>query len=337
MAGKRRMVQHNLVKNAIAAYFAAIEIHNKPHIDYRYQVVSLLMVNAWELILKAFVKKYDKNHSIYIKNEAHKTVTFEKVVDYTEQYINTLQPKHFTATQENLYLLNNYRNCFAHYYSGEIEPFIFMVIAKSAINFVQFVKEYFGKDIGADEGLYILPIGFKLPFRVEDFLSRRSADYPEHPEVIDFIHSIINTTSMLSENGIEESVVVGFDLLLQQVKQETNQTILATITKNDENAVAFRKKTQVVLSSDPNAQSVKVDEETLFSLYPLSYNDVCRKCREEITGFKQNSEFNRIMSDLKQNPQYTKIRALRPHNPKTPKTGCYAENIIEEIRKQYQK
>lgn len=27
---KRKMVQSNLVKNSIAAYFAAIEIHNKP-------------------------------------------------------------------------------------------------------------------------------------------------------------------------------------------------------------------------------------------------------------------------------------------------------------------
>ena len=29
MASKRKMIQSNLVKNAVAAYFAAVEIHNK--------------------------------------------------------------------------------------------------------------------------------------------------------------------------------------------------------------------------------------------------------------------------------------------------------------------
>jgi len=51
---KRNMVQYNLVKNSIAAYFAAIEIHNKPSIAYRYETVTLLMINAWELIVRNF-------------------------------------------------------------------------------------------------------------------------------------------------------------------------------------------------------------------------------------------------------------------------------------------
>ena len=48
---KRKMVQNNLLKNSIAAYFAAIEIHNKPNFSYRYETTTLLMMNAWELIL----------------------------------------------------------------------------------------------------------------------------------------------------------------------------------------------------------------------------------------------------------------------------------------------
>lgn len=46
MAKKRKMVQSNLVKNAVAAYFAVVEIHNKPNISYRYETVTLLLVNA---------------------------------------------------------------------------------------------------------------------------------------------------------------------------------------------------------------------------------------------------------------------------------------------------
>ena len=44
---KRKMVQNNLLKNSISAYFAAIEIHNKPNFSYRYETVTLLIMNAW--------------------------------------------------------------------------------------------------------------------------------------------------------------------------------------------------------------------------------------------------------------------------------------------------
>jgi len=66
--GKRKMVQINLIKNSIAAYFAAIEIHNKPNIPYRYETTTLLITDAWELLLKAYIKKYIKKKSIYTKD-----------------------------------------------------------------------------------------------------------------------------------------------------------------------------------------------------------------------------------------------------------------------------
>ena len=77
---KRNLVQYNLVKNSISAYFAAIEIHNKPNIAYRYETVTLLMVNAWELALKAYVRKHIKNRSIFV-DEKH-TIGFDKALDY---------------------------------------------------------------------------------------------------------------------------------------------------------------------------------------------------------------------------------------------------------------
>lgn len=39
------------------------------------------------------------------------------------------------------------------------------------------VKKYFDKDIMADDGLFILPLGFNLPFNPVDFLSELIAKY----------------------------------------------------------------------------------------------------------------------------------------------------------------
>ena len=57
-------ISYTFIKNSIAAYFAAIEIHNKPNITYRYETVTLLLMNAWELALKSFIRKYIKKHRI---------------------------------------------------------------------------------------------------------------------------------------------------------------------------------------------------------------------------------------------------------------------------------
>lgn len=133
---KRKMIQSNLLKNSIAAYFAAIEIHNKPNISYRYETTALLLMNAWELVLKAFVKKYIKSKNIFTK-DGH-TISIDKALDYTEEYINTLEPKAFNAIKENLFLIEGYRNNIVHYYSEQLEPYIFMLTAKAALNYVDF-------------------------------------------------------------------------------------------------------------------------------------------------------------------------------------------------------
>ena len=46
-------------------------------------------MNAWELILKAYVKKYVKKQSIYTK-DGH-TISINKTMDYVEEHINTVE------------------------------------------------------------------------------------------------------------------------------------------------------------------------------------------------------------------------------------------------------
>lgn len=58
----RPYVSHRkLWENSRAAMLAAIEVYNKPQTTYREQVVTVLVVNAWELILKAALRKAKKN------------------------------------------------------------------------------------------------------------------------------------------------------------------------------------------------------------------------------------------------------------------------------------
>mgnify|MGYP000810917002 CR=1 FL=1 len=69
------------------------------------------------------------------------------VLDYVEEHINAAEPKAFTAIKENLLLIEEYRNNIVHYYNEQLEPYIFMLTAKAALNYVEFMKKYFSKDI----------------------------------------------------------------------------------------------------------------------------------------------------------------------------------------------
>src|SRR5262249_26290009 len=46
-------ISKELAEKSVQAAIAAIEVYNKPHFLYREEAFSLLMVNAWELLLKA--------------------------------------------------------------------------------------------------------------------------------------------------------------------------------------------------------------------------------------------------------------------------------------------
>lgn len=332
---KRKMVQSNLIKNSIAAYFGAVEIHNKPNISYRYETTTLLMMNAWELILKAYVKKYIKKQSIYTK-DGH-TISLDKAIGYVDEHINKTSPKAFAAIKQNLLLMETYRNNIVHYYNEQLEPYVFMLTAKAALNYVEFVKKHFHKDILAEDGLFILPLGFKLPFKPEDFLSKKATQYISSSESRSFIESMVHIITDLSEQGVEDTIVVGFDIYLENVKKLNNHDLLVAITSKAEDADAkFAKVSKVQISNNPDAQKVSISDDELMKQYPLQYADVSAECKKRIPGFKRNRIFNDKIKALKSNPQYAFERRLNPKSMGSSKVTLYSEAAVDEIVRLYE-
>jgi hypothetical protein len=94
------------MKNSIAGMFSAIEIHNKPSIEYRYEMVVLLLLNSWELILKAYLYKFHKNVKLFHKDGT--TKQFGNCLNIVHEKIG----KDFAPEQENLNVLYDYINRF---------------------------------------------------------------------------------------------------------------------------------------------------------------------------------------------------------------------------------
>src|SRR6266568_2009293 len=54
-SGKQNMarIYENLMNKSLVAALSSIEIYNKPDFRYREELFNILIINAWELLLKA--------------------------------------------------------------------------------------------------------------------------------------------------------------------------------------------------------------------------------------------------------------------------------------------
>src|SRR3974377_640473 len=73
----------HLIRNAKSALLAAIEIYNKPGIQYRDECFVILLLNAWELFLKALISKR-KGSIDYRKNRIQQYQTLSIVDAFTK-------------------------------------------------------------------------------------------------------------------------------------------------------------------------------------------------------------------------------------------------------------
>jgi hypothetical protein len=103
--GKRKArakLSKGLLANAKSAMFAAIEIHNKPIFSYRYEICTILVINAWELSLKAYIARTMK--SVRLVNKDGTSKPFLECVACVASKLG----KPFSATRANLEILYEY-------------------------------------------------------------------------------------------------------------------------------------------------------------------------------------------------------------------------------------
>lgn len=323
---KRHMVLNGLLKNSAAAYFAAIEIHNKPDIEYRYETTTVLLMNAWELLLKAYVRKFTKKN---ILNKDGKSIKYTTALTYTYEGMPKRDRLWFEPIKANLEILETYRNCYSHFYDEELNPIIFSIIAKAAESFVLFMERYFGSGYLSGRNLYILPLGFTLPFEPEGFLGRIAETPKVSREVNDFLEKIVFVTEDLKAKGVNDSIFVGFEVHFGNAKKIENADILAKI--DNDSGVPFSKRSVVRPSNDPGAASVSITDDEFFTFYPLEYYDVVNWSRENISDFKKAQKFNEIMRRIQQNPAFAGPKSV--NKDKSHPRYYYSNAALTEIKK----
>ncbi len=186
-----------------------------------------------------------------------------------------------------------------------------------------------------DEGLFIMPLGFELPFKPEDFISNKIAKYTSSDEVKAFIQDIITVIRNLKEEGIEDFIVLGFDIYFESVKKANKSDILAAITTLDAADATFAKTTNIKISNDPNAQIFSMSDQEFRAVWKYTHADLLIWCKANITDFKQGKIFNSIKKEIKNEPYYVYKRRLDNKNPKSASQDFYTDSALEKIKEEY--
>lgn len=309
-----------LLDSSQSALFAGIEIHNKPHIAYRYPTTVILIINAWELALKAYVYKYIGKGKIYEKDKKH-TISFSKALVLVRDDIYSHNKQNqYKAVFENVNLLNEYRCSNVHFAESNLDPIIFMLVSKAVLNYDKFLKEFFKKDITRNDNLIILPVGFKLPFNPIDYLKQDYGDL--HNE---FVNNVINVVRELGNDNVQDSIVIGFDVYTASIKKIENADLVAAIDQTN-GTVSLVK--QVRITDDPNAPAVRINDELL---PPLTYQDVVDKVKERRPDIKLNKTYNLAMAIIKQDVTLCQSRYLDPKKKKGMKKDFYMESAVNAV------
>lgn len=247
MQKRKSPIAKNLINNSVSGMFSAIEIHNKPIIKYRYEMVVLLVLNSWELLLKGYLYKHHKDVKLFQRDGT--TKPFENCLNIVAHKLG----KNFSSIQENLIVLYEYRNQVAHFYIEELDPIIFSLISKNIIFYSDFLKINFKIDISKDSDLILLPIGFKRPTSPIDYISATSFNDKSSPEVKAFLHTLVSATKRLNDENIDDTIFIDFRMNLINVNKTTNADLIASIdnTKpNDLNFTINKEQRKVILSNE---------------------------------------------------------------------------------------
>jgi len=172
-----------LVDKAIEAAISAIEIYNKPSFRYREETFSILMLNAWELLLKARILKENKNRMRSIQ-------VFERKINKSGQPSKKLFPKRNRSKNEmtiglanaigtvqayakdgvdqycaeNVGLLMEVRDNAVHFQNASkgLKKRVQEIGSASLRNFANASKSWFGRDLSSYD-FALMPFAFESP------------------------------------------------------------------------------------------------------------------------------------------------------------------------------
>lgn len=212
----------HLVKNSKAALLCAIEVYNKPQIEYREECFVILLLNAWELLLKAILSKR-KVKIFYSKdrNQPYKTLSWKDAFLEAQKFF----PKGFDPlpVRSNLDMLGTYRDNAVHFYNqGNFFVVIYALAQTSIVNFKDLLVAIFGQDLSEDITWQLLPLGLSPPVDPITYISSQEnlGLKQRRSPVGHFLSALLDATTEVAKAGKDTGrLLTTFTMKLESTKK----------------------------------------------------------------------------------------------------------------------
>lgn len=323
----------SFVEKSIGAALSAIEVYNKPDFKYREETFSILMINSWELLLKARIVKENKGdlRSIYLmvnktgkkgnklstltpelnRSQNPKTIGLPKCLNLCEQPPISLN----STVKENVFLLMEIRDTAIHFQHADLylSKKVFEIGTASLRNYLNLITEWFNYDLSI-YNFFLMPMTFFHEFEaIKSFSVNNNKDQIEN--LLKYISSKENDTP--SDEAKEFNI--SLKLETKFVKSTSTESML------------------VNYSNDPDAIKINVQEEDALKNYPYNYVKLTNILNGRYSNFKANQKYHTIRGQLMKVKKYCKTRMLDPNNTKSIKKDWYSTEILKEFDKHYEK
>lgn len=322
----------SIIEKSIASAVSAIEIYNKPDFKYREETFCILIINAWELILKAQKIKENKGNikSVYIKeyiknsenkatkkwkykksniSGAYQTISISALIKELENN-NKLDKKCI----ENIKLLEDIRNNAVHLLNGDkrLDLTVYELGTATLKNYVTFIKKNFNKDL-SKYNFYLMPLSFYVVEDIVDNINISNNDYVENLR-----NKIMELQKLYKYNSNDE-----YSILLS-----TSISFVKSKDKYTSINVVKEKKDGVL--------DVRITDEEINERYPLTYNNLVEKLRTRYEDFNQN-KFNKINKQIRENNGNAYCKYLDSIKKEGTSRWFYNANIIPEYDRYFKK
>ena len=183
-------ISKTLASKSVLAAIAAIELYNKPYFLYREEAFSLLMTNAWELLLKAkWASKHgdqeDSLHEYRLRNGVRQpklgrsgNVMSVGLLYLAAKLLEDVHSGFEKGAHDNILALVEIRDNAAHFYEKDayLGRRILEVGTASLRNYLGLATEWFDLDL-ASYNFFLMPLSFFHGFESVEPTSR--ASYPD--------------------------------------------------------------------------------------------------------------------------------------------------------------
>lgn len=316
----------SLSAKSVQAAVAAIEVYNKPNFSYREEAFSLLMTNAWELLLKA---KWVLDHEDAIESlyEITRGTSGEKKpkenrsgnpISFGLIYLAEVMAKDKNsgveqATLQNILALVEIRDNAAHLINKDlyIGRRVQEIGTASLQNYLHLATIWFGLDLSI-YNFFLMPISFYHGFETAEPATR--ADYPIQTQRL--LAYLDAQEAVESEDaGSGQHVALRLETKLVRAKGAT--------------AIEFR------YTDDPNAPAIAIREEDVLKNYPLTYRELSDNLKSRYSDFLENGDYHKIRHALEKEQKFCLVRFLNPANHASSRQRFYNPNIFQEFDKHY--